>query len=214
MSLNSRAGQVPEFNKAGRAGGGGVHALRASPQGEGERRFLCAGVHGGREEGHSRGAIVVFVQQTHHTATASTYGLSSSSDNSLNSWSTPTIATEQFSFVSFYPSTLLHSLTESPWMQPFSAFSAWRISSSTLTSPHTHSPRPRSSLTCTVFVSAFRNSRDRYVFALWQREPIAVALYSTYSPEGEVWKRCGPFDYALRLPGKCTSTPAMRKPTP
>ena len=138
----------------------------------------------------------MFVQQTHNAATASTYGLSSSSDSSLKSWSTPTIATEQFSFVSFYSSSFRFCLTESPWMQPFSAFSAWRISSSTLTRPHARSPQPQSSLTCTVFVSASRNSRARYVFALWQREPIAVALYSTYSPEGEVWNRWGPFDYA------------------
>lgn len=56
----------------------------------------------------------------------------------------------------------------------------------------------QSSLTETTFVSLFMNWRDKYVLALWQREPIAVALYSTYSPEGAVWKRCGPFDYRIR----------------
>ena len=67
---------------------------------------------------------------------------------------------------------------------------------------HAPSRFVRSSLTLTTFVSEFMNSRERYVFALWQREPIAVALYSTYSPEGEVWKRCGPFDCEVSRDGK------------
>ena len=50
-------------------------------------------------------------------------------------------------------------------------------------------PFIQSSLTVTTFVSSFKKRRDRAVFALWLREPIAHALYSRYSPEGDVWKR-------------------------
>ena len=133
---------------------------------------------------------LISFKQTIHWVRAFTYGAISSSLNSRNGKSTPTTATEQFSFVSF---CITLPFFASYRIALHAALQRIQHDANQLVERHCSSlhsiPFIQSSLTVTTFVSSFKKRRDRAVFALWLREPIAHALYSRYSPEGDVWKR-------------------------
>ena len=66
--VTRRVGEVPRLHEARIGGeGGGIHALRASPQGEGELGLLRVGIHSGRESGHPGKSVALFPGTNPHT---------------------------------------------------------------------------------------------------------------------------------------------------